>query len=94
MSGNTARFTLALEPIDGDVMEDKRLYWKAGLPPGYQSEFTGAGSSTLVVSDGSHAHPTLVLHATTGAGTATWGGPAIYTDALTNGEPSPTLYIH
>ena len=94
VSGNTARFTLALEPIDGDVMEDKRLYWKAGLPPGYQSEFTGAGSSTLVVSDGSHAHPTLVLHATTGAGTATWGGPAIYTDALTNGEPSPTLYIH
>ena len=30
VSGNTARFTLALEPIDGDVMEDKRLYWKAG----------------------------------------------------------------
>ena len=92
--GNTARFTLALEPIDGDVMEGKRLYWKADLPAGYQSEFTGAGSSTLVVSDGSHAHPTLVLHATSGAGAVTWGGPNIYTDSLAQGELSPTLYIH
>lgn len=94
ISDNSTRFTMALEPIDGDVMEGKRLYFSAGLAPGYQSEFSGAGTPTLVVSDTSHRHPTLVMQATAGVGTLSWGGPESYRDPLVNGETTPTLYLH
>ncbi len=94
VAGNAASFLIQLEPIDGDVMAGKRIYWAATLPPGFDSEFSVAGESTLVATDASHTYPTLVIHATSGAGSVTWGGPDIYTDPLSNGDLTPTAYVH
>ena len=92
--GSSMRFTMALEPIDDDVLEGRRLYFSASLADGFASDFRGAGTSTLVVTDSSNTHPTLVLHASSGAGVATWGGPESFTDPLSNGDLTPTLYVH
>ena len=92
--GNSVRFTMAFEPIDGDVLEGRRLYFSASLADSFESDFRGAGTSTLVVTDTSHTHPTLVLHASSGAGVATWGGAQSFTDPLSNGDLTPTLYVH
>ena len=92
--GNSVRFTMALEPIDDDVLQGRRLYFSTTLAGGYASEFSGAGTSTLVVTDTSHTHPTLVLHASSGEGVLTWSGPDSFTDRLSNGDVAPTLYLH
>ena len=94
VEGNSMRFTMALEPIDDDVLEGRRVYFSAGLAPSYASEFTGAGTSTLVATDTSHAHPTLVFHASSTKGVLAWGGADSVTDPLTNGDLTPTLYLH
>jgi len=94
VAGNTASFLIQLEPIDGDVMAGKRIYWAATLPAGFDSEFSVAGEATLIATDASHTYPTLVIHATSGAGSVNWGGPDIYTDPLSNGDLTPTAYIH
>ena len=94
VEGNTMRFTMALEPIDGNVLESRRLYFSTSLAGGFASDFRGAGTSTLVVTDTSHTHPTLVLHASSGQGVVTWGGAESFTDPLSNGDLTPTLYVH
>jgi LPXTG-motif cell wall-anchored protein len=92
--GNTALFTLQLEPIDGDVMAGKRIFWGVALPPGFDSEFSGTEGATLIVTDASNTHPTLVMHATSGAGSVNWGGSDTHTDPLFGGDLAPTVYIH
>lgn len=91
---NQAQFAMRLEPFDDNAMGGKRIYWGATLPATFQPTYSGAGTGTLVVTDTSHTHPTLVMHGASGAGTVTWGGPEIYTDPLEDGERNPTLYVH
>jgi len=94
IENNQAQFAMRLEPFDDNAMGGKRIYWGATLPATFQPTYSGAGTSTLVVTDTSHTHPTLVMHGASGAGTVTWGGPEIYTDPLEDGERNPTMYVH
>jgi hypothetical protein len=91
---NQLAWTIELLALDEDAMAPNRFYWIAGLAPGYQAVYSSSAPGQLVISDASNTHPTLVFQATTTAGTLLWGGGEIYTDALVNGEQSPTLYIY
>ena len=91
---NQLAWTIDLLALDEDAMAPNRFYWIADLAPGYEAVYSSSAPGQLVISDASNTHPTLVFQATTTAGTLLWGGGEIYTDALVNGEQSPTLYIY
>ncbi len=91
---NHIAWTIDLLALDEDAMAPNRFYWIADLAPGYQAVYSSPAPGQLVISDESGAHPTLVVRATTTAGTLQWGGGSLYTDPLVNGEGEPTLYVH
>lgn len=91
---NQIAWTIDLLALDEDAMAPNRFYWVADLAPGYQAVYSSPAPGQLVISDASGAHPTLVVRATTTAGTLQWGGGSVYTEPLVNGEGQPTLYVH
>lgn len=91
---NQLEWAIDLFVLDEDAMAPNRFYWIADLAPGYQAVYSSPAPGQLVISDASKTHPTLVLHATTTAGTLQWGGSGIYTNALADGEQEPTLYVY
>jgi len=94
VSGDQAHWSVRLESTAPDAMEGNRFFWIADLPEGYDSVFSNPQSQALVVRDSLGRYPTMVLHATSTAGTVIWGGPDRYTTALTDGHNKPTLYVY
>jgi hypothetical protein len=92
-SGNQVRFSLRHRSLINESAINRRLFWIAELASGYDPVYSGAGTSTVLVTDASGTHPTLILHVTSTAGTPTFeGGTSIYTP-LSHGDRSPTMYV-
>lgn len=93
VSGNQVHFSLRHRSLINESTINRRLFWIAELASGYDPVYSGAGTSTVMVTDASGSHPTLILHVTSTAGTPTFeGGTSIYTP-LTHGDRSPTIYV-
>lgn len=93
VSGNQVRFSLRHRSLINESTINRRLFWIAELASGYDPVYSGAGTSTVMVTDTSGTHPTLILHVTSTAGTPTFeGGTSIYTP-LVDGDRSPTIYV-
>lgn len=94
ISGDQAQWSIQLKSTAPDAMTGNRFFWIADLPGGYDSVFNTVNPNTLLVSDSQGVHPTVVMYATTTAGTLVWGGNSTYTAPLLNGENKPTMYVH
>ncbi|MCF8548379.1 MAG: hypothetical protein K9G03_00180 [Pontimonas sp.] len=93
LSGNQVRFSMRHRSLADESAIDRRLYWVAQLSDGYNPSYSGAGTSTLLITDSSGSHPSVIIHVTSAAGTPTFeGGESIYTP-LVDGDRSPTLYL-
>lgn len=93
INGNQVRFDMRHYSLGDESAINRRIYWVAGLAAGYDPVYSGAGTTTLLIRDAQGNHPTLILHANTAAGTASFqGGTSLYT-ALADGDRNPTLYV-
>ena len=93
LSGNQVRFSLRLRSLADEPESNRRLYWIAELAAGYDPVYSGAGTSSVVITDASGLHPTIIMQVTTVAGTATFeGGNSLHTP-LVDGDRSPTMYV-
>ncbi|MDP4899921.1 MAG: hypothetical protein NWQ78_03485, partial [Pontimonas sp.] len=63
------------------------------LSSGYNPVYSGAGTSTLLITDSSGAHPSVIIHVTSAAGSPTFAGGASMYTPLADGDRSPTLYL-
>lgn len=93
ISGNQARFSQRHRSLSDESAINRRLYWVAELASGYDPVFSGAGSSTLLISDSSGVHPTIIIHVTSAAGSPLFAGNASMYTPLVDGDTSPTLYL-
>jgi len=93
ISGNQARFSQRHRSLSDESAINRRLYWVAELAQGYDPVFSGAGSSTLLISDSSGAHPTIIIHVTSAAGSPVFAGSTSMYTPLVDGDTSPTLYL-
>ena len=93
LSGNQVRFSMRHRSLSDESAINRRIYWVAQLSSGYNPVYSGAGTSTLLITDASGAHPSVIIHVTSQAGTPTFaGGTSLYTP-LEDGDQSPTLYL-
>lgn len=93
LSGNQVRFSMRHRSLSDESAINRRLYWVAQLNSDYNPVYSGAGTSTLLITDSSGAHPSVIIQVTSQAGTPTFeGGTSIYTP-LVDGDRSPTLYL-
>jgi len=93
LTGNQVRFSLRHRSLADEPESNRRLYWIAELAAGYDPVYSGAGTSSVVITDASGLHPTVIMHVTTVAGTATFeGGNSLHTP-LVDGDRSPTMYV-
>ena len=93
LSGNQVRFSLRHRSLADEPESNRRLYWIAELAAGYNPVYSGAGTSSVVITDASGLHPTIIMQVTTVAGTATFeGGNSLHTP-LVDGDRSPTMYV-
>lgn len=93
LSGNQVRFSMRHRSLADESAIDRRLYWVAQLDSGYTPVYSGAGTSTLLITDSAGAHPSVIIHVTSAAGSPTFaGGTSMYTP-LVDGDRSPTLYL-
>ncbi len=93
LSGNQVRFSMRHRSLADESAIDRRLLWVAQLSSGYNPVYSGAGTSTLLITDSSGAHPSVIIHVTSAAGSPTFeGGASMYTP-LVDGDRSPTLYL-
>lgn len=93
LSGNQVRFSMRHRSLGDESALNRRLFWIAELAAGYDPVYSGAGTSSVIITDASGVHPTIILHVTTAAGTATFeGGESLYTP-LVDGDRSPTMYV-
>lgn len=93
LSGNQVRFSLRHRSLGDESAINRRVFWIAELAAGYDPVYSGAGTSSVVITDASGVHPTVVMHVTTVAGTATFeGGESLHTP-LVDGDRRPTMYV-
>lgn len=93
LSGNQVRFSMRHRSLGDEPDTNRRLFWVAQLASGYDPVYSGAGTSSVVISDASGVHPTVILHVTTTAGTATFEGGGSLSTALIAGDRKPTMYV-
>jgi hypothetical protein len=93
ISGNQARFSQRHRSLSDESATNRRIYWVAELAAGYDPVFSGAGSSTLLISDRSRAHPTIIIHVTSAAGSPLFAGSTSMYTPLVDGDTAPTLYL-
>ena len=93
LSGNQVRFSMRHRSLADESAIDRRLYWVAQLSSGYNPVYSGAGTSTLLITDSSGAHPSVIIHVTSAAGSPTFAGGASMYTPLADGDRSPTLYL-
>lgn len=93
LSGNQVRFSMRHRSLGDESAFNRRVFWVAELAAGYDPVYSGAGTSSVIITDASGAHPTVIMNVTTAAGTATFeGGESLHTP-LINGDHSPTMYV-
>ena len=93
LSGNQVRFSMRHRSLGDESAFNRRVFWVAELATGYDPVYSGAGTSSVIITDASGAHPTVIMNVTTAAGTATFeGGESLHTP-LINGDRSPTMYV-
>ena len=93
LSGNQVRFSMRHRSLGDESAFNRRVFWVAELAAGYDPVYSGAGTSSVIITDASGAHPTVIMNVTTAAGTATFeGGESLHTP-LIDGERSPTMYV-
>ena len=93
LNGNQVRFAMRHRSLGDEPHTKRRLFWVAKLATGYDPAYSGAGTSSVLITDASGVHPSVILHVTTTAGTATFEGGNSLSTPLTNGDRSPTLYV-
>jgi hypothetical protein len=93
LSGNQLRFAMRHRSLSDESATNRRIYWVAELAPGYDPIYVGAGTSTLLISDQTGLHPTLILSVTSTAGQVSFQGGSALTAPLVAGDRSPTLYV-
>ena len=93
LSGNQVQFSMRHRSLGDESAINRRLLWVAQLAESYNPSYAGAGTSTLLITDTSGAHPTVIIQAHSSAGSPTFeGGTSIYTPLIA-GDRSPTLYL-
>lgn len=93
LSGNQVRFSMRHRSLGDEPATNRRLFWIAELAAGYDPVYSGAGTSSVVITDASGVHPTVILNVTTSAGTATFEGGGSLSTPLVDGDQSPTMYV-
>ena len=93
ISGSQARFVMNHQSLGDIPSSQRRIYWTAALASGYSPIYSEQGGTTLLISDASGVHPTLVISASATAGQLNFGGGASRETSLTNGDLRPTVYL-
>ena len=93
ISGNQVRFSMRHRSFSDESAINRRIYWVASLASGYNPVFSGAGTSSVLITDASGSHPTLILSATSQVGEPVFQGSASLYTPLVDGDTSPTLYL-
>lgn len=93
LSGNQARFSMRHRSLGDESALNRRLFWVATLASGYNPVYVGAGTSTLLITDASGVHPTIIIHVTSAAGSPIFAGQTSLYTPLVDGDQSPTLYL-
>jgi hypothetical protein len=93
LSGNQARFSMRHRSLGDESAINRRLYWVATLASGYSPVYVGAGTPTLLITDASGVHPTVIIHVTSVAGSPVFAGATSLYTPLVDGDRSPTLYL-
>jgi hypothetical protein len=93
LSGNQVRFSMRHQSLGDEPETNRRLFWVAKLASGYDPVYSGAGTPNVIITDASGVHPTVILHVTTTAGTATFEGGGSLSTALVAGDRNPTMYV-
>jgi hypothetical protein len=93
LSGNQARFSMRHRSLGDESAINRRLYWVAELASGYNPVYVGAGTPTLLITDATGAHPSVIIHVTSVAGSPIFAGATSLYTPLLDGDSSPTLYL-
>ncbi len=88
ISGNQARFSQRHRSLSDESAINRRLYWVAEL--GSPADPVQRMFAHL---DSSEAHPTIIIHVTSAAGSPVFAGSTSMYTPLVDGDTSPTLYL-
>lgn len=94
LTGDTATWSTRVESLLSGSMDNNRIVWEARLAESFVPVYTTQAGGVVLVSDSSGTHPALVMKATSTAGELIWGGSGGFSNPLTPGSRTPTVYVH
>ena len=91
--GNSLRYVIDLSNHYPQSLPGKRLFWNVDFAAGSDVVYEQPDSSTLIATDSTGTHATVVLHIATDHGEALWAGRDLHTDPLSSGTAEATGYV-
>jgi len=74
-------------------IDNQRVYWDVDFAAGADIIYHRPDASTLIAEDSIGQRATVVLHWEASSGEFLWGGRAVHTAPLSDGDPQATAYV-